>query len=224
MSKGVPWLEGFSAEEQQWAKHEATRTQADGVDIVIWQRPNDSHYAVRYCLLSDGPTGETALVVTGDLGEAVYIWYGAIHLEAIADCGLSYFSEKCQASETGRRYLTWDPERARQALCEALDDAEQKFGADLRGASESGRGYLTSRELCAAAEAMRNGNNCDSQGDFVLALYEDDAWILLLGEDASELTDCGLRPHVCCELHLRGLKAALGYLSYHEEGKADGVT
>ncbi len=68
----------------------------------------------------------SVLMVFGDLGEAIYQWNGDIDLRWISNCGLSYFAEKCQASEEGRDYKVWSADQARKRLDEiAAQEAEE---------------------------------------------------------------------------------------------------
>lgn len=70
--------------------------------------------------------GERNLVVTGDLGDAVYEWSSRITFAWLGGLDSDYFIGKCVASEYGRRYEDWSREAAAERFAsrvESLDDA-----------------------------------------------------------------------------------------------------
>lgn len=191
-----PWLNGLSLDLQaQWAGHVVTRMQYGPVDLLTWANPRSSNYALRYAILPRDPTGATCLVVTGDLGEAVYVWHGAVTYEGIVNMNLGYFASKCQASETGRGYRKWDPDQARAVLLEHWEE----WAADA----------VISSEASALAEALRNKKIGDDPRELYDWLTGEPGAELVFGCDAWELADCGERPHDRCALHLQGIKTAM---------------
>jgi len=185
--------------QAQFAGHEATRTKHGDCEILVWAKPKSSNYAMQYVLLPRGPTGAMCLVVTGDLGEAVYVWYGAVTYDRIAGMNLGYFASKCEASETGRGFKTWDPDQARAVLLEHWEE----WAADA----------VISSEASALAEALRNKEIGDDPRELCDWLTGEPGAELVFGCDAWELADCGERPHDRCALHLMGIKAAMRYLA-----------
>lgn len=121
---------------------------ADGLDELVWKKPDSGTYGVRYLLYCG------TLFVTGDIGLAAYQWGGAcerITFEWLAKCDLHYFHEKLEASESGREYVTFDFDAAVKNLREEVanglpkglldgiewvEEDEHAFIAHLRDTSE----------------------------------------------------------------------------------------
>lgn len=102
-----PTKEQLEEIRARWFKeHVATLTQhAPHIAELVWKKPQSSTYAVFYVLYGG------ALMVHGDIGEAVYRWGGTserLSFEWIAKCDLSYFHGKLCASERGRDYFRFD--------------------------------------------------------------------------------------------------------------------
>ena len=66
--------------------------------VIEWRRPETSNYAMRYII-----TGNY-VIVTGDVGEAIYGFGQNLTLEMLTKFDWHYFINKCCASETGRNY------------------------------------------------------------------------------------------------------------------------
>lgn len=150
----------------------------------VWHKPGTSIYYVRYRV--DG----RCLIVTGDIGEAVYEWNSPISLEWVAGCHLDYFASKCMASEYGRGYKSWDRTKANQFL-------DQWWEEEIED---------------------KETNEIDSEvEDLYRQLkehYTRDDWVYFLGEygeqmfgpDWFEYGDIGDTPDIRCEGHLVGLR------------------
>ena len=82
------------------AKMTMTRFDHDGQVIIMidWKRPDTYNYSVRY--LIDGGM----IIVTGDLGDAIYGFGQRLTFDKILQLDWHYFIHKCCASETGRNY------------------------------------------------------------------------------------------------------------------------
>lgn len=99
--------------EKQFKHHSATawRTSKCG-DLerdtrrVLWAKRGTSAYKIEYSWWPG------YLVVTGDVGEAVYSFYPDMSMEDFAGSDLYYFASKCTASEDGRGFESWDGDRA----------------------------------------------------------------------------------------------------------------
>jgi hypothetical protein len=77
--------------------HGIIGTEIGRLEYMRWQKPGSWNCGVDYLVRSGN------LIVTGDLGYAIYCWYdNKVSLEWIAGLNLGYFHEKCQASENGR--------------------------------------------------------------------------------------------------------------------------
>ncbi len=66
--------------------------------IIEWRRPDVSDYWMRFTIDSG------YVIVTGDVGEAIYGFHRDVTLEDFLSFDWHYFTGKCCASETGRQY------------------------------------------------------------------------------------------------------------------------
>lgn len=159
-----------------------------------WKKPRTVIYWIDYVMTEDG-----RLMVTGDVGTAVYQWCldSALRedpLAFVADCNLGYFASKCVASAKGREYTQWGEDKAKAAL-EAWAEEND---------TEHRRAILHNANVPAldaiGAEAAWN--------DW---LYEfgDEAF----GADYPEWSDIGLGVDSCCRTHLVGLTMAMEWLN-----------
>ena len=88
---------------REWfVNHKATATnflaaENEGVQIR-WRRPDTANYAMTYTIFG------CYVVVTGDVGDAIYAFGQSISLEKLSQFDWHYFINKCCASETGRNY------------------------------------------------------------------------------------------------------------------------
>jgi hypothetical protein len=89
----------------------------------VFRRVKDTNWLIRYTIV-----GGNNLVVTGDLGCAVYTWCGRISFPFLGECNLSYLLSKCNASEWGREAAQWNGEEAARGLAWHVSqmDREQK--------------------------------------------------------------------------------------------------
>ena len=74
------------------------------IEKLIWKKPDSGICMVNYTLFG------RYLIVTGDLGHAIYSWGQNINFKWVSECDLGYFAAKCDASENGRLYKDWDSE------------------------------------------------------------------------------------------------------------------
>lgn len=83
----------------EWFKdHKAALSSMGDILIIDWRRPTTSIYAVRYLIHG------RYIIVTGDLGEAIYAFGSILEIEMLPKFDWHYFIGKCVASETGRQY------------------------------------------------------------------------------------------------------------------------
>lgn len=127
--------------------HEVTHfCESDHISHLRWQKPGTCVYQVDYYV-----TGGT-LIVTGDIGDAIYRWSSPVAFHWIAPLSLGYFAEKCVASEVGRSFVEWDERIARVYLDwqinndfeEIQDDPAEKatqWMIDLQNANPHGAIY-----------------------------------------------------------------------------------
>jgi hypothetical protein len=72
--------------------------EGDSLLIIDWRRPDTGNYAMRFTI------NRNYVIVTGDVGDAIYGFGAFINLEKLASFDWHYFIHKCVASETGRDY------------------------------------------------------------------------------------------------------------------------
>lgn len=149
-----------------------------------------TNYGLCFTLLDSGH-----LVVTGDLGDAIY-FVGAPNERGIvwfARCDLQYFASKCVASEHGRGYESWDRELAEIRIRERyLNPRDEGFKRQLLtgGEFEHWDGAIGSRDEWFAFCQTAIGS------DEVWADYEEAPFAI------GEVVDGR------CALHLAALKAS----------------
>ena len=159
------------------------------IETLIWGKPGTIHYKIFYTLINR----HGVLSVYGDLGEAVYRWYGNTWLEGIARFNLDYFHGKTTASELGRVGINydWDEGIARKSIFEHF-----KEEMDCKGYKKFLDSYL--------AETLHNKN------EFIAELnaggYHD-----IFGQDYWEwLYGVGDHIPIRTQAHLIGIKMAFG--------------
>jgi len=91
-----------------------TREGSPQVEMIRFQEPGTNNYFIEFLF-----TNET-LFVRGDLGEAVYCWHHSMGVKGLKKVSLDYMAGKCQSSEVGRPFVSWDSEEAKSSLLEHL--------------------------------------------------------------------------------------------------------
>lgn len=157
------------------------------IETLVWGKEgtgiNRIYYVCRH----------SVLMVYGDLGDAIYQWYGdpTADLAWIAGCDLHYFHGKCQASEIGRSYdnYDWDEKEADRYIRDHF-----KQNRDCKGMKQ----YLESEFK----------ERVYSKQDFHAALYEGDP-APVFGKDWWKwVPGVGKIISVRTQAHLIGLKMA----------------
>ena len=162
----------------EWFKDHIVRESSP--NVIVFGKPASSDCLLRFRV--DGPY----LIVTGDLGDAIYRWSERVTFPWLAGLDLHYFKSKCQASEVGRRFDEWDEEAARDRMknwLEQCPDRLEKFNeldGDLALLSEGEWHSWLSRNV-----------------------YE-------ISDDGDGLWDIGMVTALRCRAHLIGLRLAVG--------------
>jgi hypothetical protein len=160
------------------------------VEQLVWRKPGASCYYTRY-LWSNG-----YLFVTGDIGDAIYR-FGAPTEDAmrwVTGCELDYFASKCEASEDGRGYKSWDADEAKRELLGMVG---------LMSDPGRVRAWLSEYD---AYDAL------GSQGEW--SIWLSDFGDEVFGSDWSEWApNIGMKVDMRCHGHLIGLKMAMAQLS-----------
>jgi len=179
--------------DNQVSKHEVSREQ--GWEYLRFNKPGSTFYLVAYRL-----HGHT-LTVTGDVGDAIYQWYGEPEptLKWISRLSLDYFASKCVASENGRGYKEWNSDRAEIRLKEHLAEVYEDGAKAKEEAIRKAGGY----------EALQSKQCWQywliDQGDEVI------------GDEAYDLGEIGEDVSIRCRGHLVGLKMAFEQIEAEEK-------
>ena len=181
--------------EKDYAEHKATYIKLDKdvtqetMEILFWQKPGTSNCYVRYCRFG------LYLMVTGDLGDAIYKWGDTPTISWIADLDLGYFTGKCIASENGRGYKEWDMDWLTD---EQLNHIGEMFGDEAAKVIREEDGKHASR--------------WQQEWSCWLHDHQDD-----LGDEWYEMANYGECISTRAIYHLEGVKRAVAQL------KAEGV-
>lgn len=172
---------------EMWFKdHRAVHTGSEGnMELLTWCKPGNSNYRIDYIMHN------RYLIVTGDLGCAMYWWSGENDLRWVSQCSLGYFASKCEASENGRGYKEFNAEHLRSQIEHELTSREENNDQDTTRIK-----FMDIRGF-----------------DYIYDMYEWIGWIQANGEevfgcDYWEIGLDGMRLNPRCESHLIGLKMA----------------
>jgi len=95
---------------EAFANHVATleRVMLRGSELlsILWAKPGTSNMSMSITI------HRGRVFIYGDLGEAIYNWYGDIGIDFFPGINMQYFFSKCEASEFGRKPTTWDSDEA----------------------------------------------------------------------------------------------------------------
>lgn len=168
-------------------------------DLFLFRKPNSGDCLMRYQLIdyrlkgyvADEPPAYRSLVVTGDLGAAVYEFNTDLSFQWLAGLGFEYFASKCTASEHGRGYRTWCPRTAAALLPtvrQHLDESQ----------------YAKYDKMLVECGVGPNSEHLFSQGDWDRFCERE-----LLGtffRDMEGIHDIGQTRSLRCIAHLRGIQ------------------
>jgi len=84
---------------------------------LVFRKVQGTDWLIRYTIV-----GGINLVVTGDLGSAVYRWGEPISFPWLGGLHLWYMMSKCEASEWGREAREWNGEQAARGLAWHLSE------------------------------------------------------------------------------------------------------
>lgn len=166
-----------------------------GMDVIRWRRPGTGIYLISYVIRGN------YLIVTGDVGDAIYRFSEDLTLDFLAGCDIDYFAGKCTASEHGRGYQGWDADLARQRIEEWVADG---FDDD---------------------EIERRRASIEADGGALIECQWRDSWIQWLdhhgdsvfGSDWIEFGEIGRTTDIRCIGHLIGLQMACAQLREQEK-------
>lgn len=154
------------------------------------------------------------LVVTGDVADAVYQWYGDVKsIWWIAGCDSSYFASKCLASPVGRSFMDWDENKAYDALLEHLKHHESEWFKNARYHPIYYTGDDQNIPPRERVEILRDAIESARDSKFEWLRFLDRSGNELFGSDFYELCDIGEITSLDCLFHLAGLKLAAKQLN-----------
>ena len=107
-------LEGHEGQLRNFSNHGIIENELGNMKVFNFKKPDSRNYSIRY--MFDG----SRLIVTGDLGTAIYEWSGEVSLENLAGMNIGYFNGKCEASSEGKK--EWKQEDAIIDLDEHFKD------------------------------------------------------------------------------------------------------
>jgi hypothetical protein len=171
------------------------QAESAGIEVIRWRKPGTSVYFISYMIR--GPY----LIVTGDVGDAIYRFSENLSLDLLVACEVDYFASKCTASENGRCYPSWDPDAATAYLEEWI-----KGGIDDEDIEKR------RRSLCSENSAF---TACQWKEDWKdwLEVFGSGAF----GPDWIEFGEIGRAVDIRCMGHLIGLKMACAQLREQEK-------
>ena len=188
---------------KEWfPEHIADLEKRDIVEVLHWRKPGTCIYQVEYLIYG------TALFVCGDIGDAVYRWSGLITFPWLAKLDLQYFAEKCQASEHGRGYKSFQPHVLKKSVEEMFDYFVEEAVVDGTIAETEKQAKKKELELKFAGL------------DGPSAMHFSEEWSRWLGEHGHEMFGDdwmewgldGMGVDIRCHGHLLGIKMAMAQL------------
>ena len=189
---------------EEWFKDHVVAPYTDPREVIVWRSPNSIFYLVKYVLVGG------ALIVLGDLGEAIYRWYTSdIDFRWISGCELGYFASKCEASEVGKQFVEWNRDVAISSFEEIVDNELADYTAADRG--EARAQFEEMLALTNPWRSLKEGKHewyawIERNGYEVFGDVSD-GWLHKVGEVI----------HLRCQAHLIGLKMAMEWLSKHSK-------
>lgn len=155
--------------EAKYSKIDAADTPGPGMEYLVWSKPGTCVGYVSYIAIG------ASLIVRGDYGEAIYRVTDNQPLRFWANTGISYFREKCRASEGGygSKWHDWSEAECRRRIDEAMreywEDSEE-------GMPDMYEGYLEDMKSAACTEQdwqMYISRNDDELGRLLGDYWQD---------------------------------------------------
>lgn len=116
----------------------------DGTQVLKWRNKRGGTDYYFNAVLQDG-----ALMIYGDLGEAVFMWYSHITWKFFANLQFGYFASKCCASVVGKHFVEWDKKHAVEVIMQVAGEGDfdlalfrQCDGEDALGSAEEWLDWL----------------------------------------------------------------------------------
>lgn len=176
-------------------KHVVTYyNKGERLEHLVWRIPGSSTGYMEFIV------GGGTLIVKGDYGDSVFQWYPekGLDLRWLANTGLDYFAGKCQASESGRDFKSFDTGYLHKDLTDLLDEHSKNF---------DDYGHESPNELREKFEEARGFDYLGNEFEWNHWLYENGYDVF--GDDWYEFVPMGKYLDMRCKLHWVGLKLAV---------------
>lgn len=170
--------------EEWFKRHVPEFSQSGDFKMLVWRQPATTTYYCRYILFKN------TLYISGDIGEAVFTWGQNLEWDWIAGCDLSYFAEKCCASEEGRRFEGWDY-RVGEAYVQEMAQQDSHFKFNLERLRDSDDHFDRDKQEWQHFIQVHGHELCDDS------------------ETISGLHEAGKVIHIRCQGYLIGIKMAV---------------
>lgn len=175
-------------------EHVAKVTEHDGIIILDWSKPGTNMYAVRYVF-----TG-SSLLITGDIGDAVFglTWRGTI--ESFEDVDLGYLMGKLTCCSRDR----WDfsEMKASKELIEWREERIEDMDQDETYTEEINKIYEE------VESAISESSSTDYFSHAVFRVYHEVSTQYVDSEDFSMISDFGKELPNVFSAYLLGIKMA----------------
>jgi len=188
------------------AKHSVFRNNCgEEIERIVWGKPGTNIDRIIFTL----DKTYRNLIVSGDLGEAIYHWNGPITgFGFFNNMDIQYFESKCLASENGKRDKEWDPESAKLSFKDILtnlfepdEDREDEEEYDQKKAMEE---FAEEKYKEIIDEYSESIFDCEySYMDFLENYGAEE-----LGSDYYECSNIGMVISLRCHSYLTGLNMA----------------
>ena len=186
--------------------HKINVKEIENIKIIDFKTPGTNEYYIRYIFDND------KIIVTGDLGSAIYEWNGCITLKKISIMGPHNFNQKCSCSSEGKQ--EWCGDIAEKGLTEHWESnfKEEYERLLLEADNEIDYDYTRLDELEEIKDCL--DDLIENSEDYIeyssiarkyYIDYESDGWIHELGN----------RIPIRHKLHLFGLKVIGRELEEH---------
>lgn len=181
--------------KDDWFKdHEAIVTEANGVTIVDWKKPDSNAFAIRYLI------HDHHVYVSGDLGDAVFKMSADVSFRSLSDIHLHYFLQ--QMTCHSRVEYTFNRALAKRQIEENfLEWCEVESIGDLE--EESLELY---EDLIATTDQWSNAEMFEKTG--VWGIYEQSEVDWFDSDYATAIGDCGKELAIEMVAYWQGLRLA----------------
>jgi hypothetical protein len=184
---------------REWFKDHVATMFPSG-KILLWSKPGTGVYRVKY------QVDERYLIITGDIGDAIFCWSQPVSFDFVAGCDLEYIKGKCVAKPTNIDHRSLD------MWCE--HELRACVEEQIRQFREDGEGSALATLADELEEGLDDYGHCkDEWQQFVSSCH----WNRDIdAEIASSLFEAGFRTDIGFRGMIMGLRMALEQLKSKE--------